>query len=345
MGRYGAFSQIISDRGKAFINSIVDELMQHAGIEQLKTLPYSKEENSIVERSNKEVMRHLRNIIFDWRVADKWSTYLPIVQRVINSTKHTSTGVTPAEILFGNSIKLDRGIFYDTSNVYEKEDIQPTKKKMSKWMADAIKAQAKVIALAQKHLQDRDAFHMASHSSTTRSEFLIHSYVLAEHRHNSLRRGPSSKLLPFLKGPMRIINAVDNNYTLQDIVTLRNKDYHITKLRPFIFDAATQNPLDYAIRDDNETYVVEKISQLRGKPTGPKKSIYLKVHWIGVKDTSWEQWSRMRNSIALQNFLKHHKNKNYRELCPANIILGQANDISDSDNNSDSDMSENEEEE
>ena len=40
-------------------------------MEHIQNVPYSKEENAIVERSNKEIMRHLRNIIFDDRVAKK----------------------------------------------------------------------------------------------------------------------------------------------------------------------------------------------------------------------------------------------------------------------------------
>ena len=331
MGRYGAFSQLLSDRGSAFVNAVIKELLTYSGTEHLTSTPYSKEENSIVERSNKEIMRHLRNIIFDWRVSKKWSTYLPIVQRVINSTKHASTGVTPAEIVFGNSIDLDRGIFYDPSIGTTHQGAVPIQQKMSTWMAGAIKAQAQVIALAQKHLAEKDAHHMATHSTTRRSEFLINSYVLVEHRHNSLRRGPSSKLLPFLKGPMRITNAILNKYTLQDIVTLRSKDYHISKIRPFVFDPATQNPLDYAIRDNNETYVVDKITALKGKVNGPKKNITLKVYWVGEQDPSWEPWRRFRTSIALQNFLRNHKKQSYRDLCPQNVVLGEENDVSDSE--------------
>jgi hypothetical protein len=37
------------------------------GIEQELITPYSHEENGIVERMNKEVMRHLRDILFDKR--------------------------------------------------------------------------------------------------------------------------------------------------------------------------------------------------------------------------------------------------------------------------------------
>ena len=43
----------------------------------------SKEENGINERANKEVIRHLKNIVFEKRVANKWSKYLPLVQRNI----------------------------------------------------------------------------------------------------------------------------------------------------------------------------------------------------------------------------------------------------------------------
>ena len=34
---------------------------------------YSSEENGIVERANQDVLRHLRSLLFDSRVHDKWS--------------------------------------------------------------------------------------------------------------------------------------------------------------------------------------------------------------------------------------------------------------------------------
>jgi hypothetical protein len=64
--------------------------------------------NGIVERRNKEIMRHLRNIIFDKRIASKWSKYCPIVKRILNTSKNSATGLTLAEIVFPNGIQLDR---------------------------------------------------------------------------------------------------------------------------------------------------------------------------------------------------------------------------------------------
>ena len=63
VGRYGVPSRIRSDRGTQFVNGVILELAKLFGSEHELTIAYSKEENGIVERANKEVMRHLREII------------------------------------------------------------------------------------------------------------------------------------------------------------------------------------------------------------------------------------------------------------------------------------------
>jgi len=80
--------------------------------EQEFATAYSKEENAIVERANKEVMRHLRAIILNQRVLKKWSSdQLPLVMRILNSKEKNDTGVFPAELLFGNTVDLGRELF------------------------------------------------------------------------------------------------------------------------------------------------------------------------------------------------------------------------------------------
>ena len=56
----------------------------------------ASEENGLVERANQELMRHLRAMLFDARVHDKWSyDQLPMVQRIMNTA---FTGVTPPQL-------------------------------------------------------------------------------------------------------------------------------------------------------------------------------------------------------------------------------------------------------
>ena len=55
------------------------------GIEFKSTMAYSKEENAIVERANKEVLRHLKAMIYDTSIKEQWCDILPLVQRIMNA--------------------------------------------------------------------------------------------------------------------------------------------------------------------------------------------------------------------------------------------------------------------
>ena len=74
------------------------------------TTAYSHQENALVGRANKEVLRHLRAIIFNQKVITRWSLALPLLQSIINAELNSNTGCAPAQSIFGNSIDLDRGI-------------------------------------------------------------------------------------------------------------------------------------------------------------------------------------------------------------------------------------------
>jgi len=96
IGRYCAPPQILFDDGTQFCNSVIAELCRMVGSEQTFTMTASKQENGIVERSIKEIRRHLRNIVFATNFIDNWSTYLPLVQRILNADTKESIGVPPA---------------------------------------------------------------------------------------------------------------------------------------------------------------------------------------------------------------------------------------------------------
>jgi hypothetical protein len=93
-GRFGQAQELQSDNGTQFVNEIIRELCLIMGSEQKRTLAYSSEENGIVERANKEVLRHLRALVYDSKVVDKWNIYLPFVQRILNSAVSQNTGAS-----------------------------------------------------------------------------------------------------------------------------------------------------------------------------------------------------------------------------------------------------------
>ena len=93
---------IRSDRGSHFLDL--------CGTPHNLTLSYSKQENAIVERVNKEVNKHLRGLVFDKETLERYAKSIPFVQRIINSSVNRRTKVAPAHLLFGNELDLNRGI-------------------------------------------------------------------------------------------------------------------------------------------------------------------------------------------------------------------------------------------
>jgi hypothetical protein len=117
IGRFGSPEVIHTDQGPTFHNELVQELLCLCAIEHSFATAYSSEENGIVKRANREVVRHLRALLFDSRVHDKWSfEQLPLVQRIMNTVEKTSTGVTPADLIL--SIVITEDDYYNKSEEF-----------------------------------------------------------------------------------------------------------------------------------------------------------------------------------------------------------------------------------
>ncbi len=106
--RFGQPSQILTDNGTQFDNQVVKELCDLCDVQQVTVLAYSKEENSIVERMNKEVMRHLRALVYELNTTklSKFQEMIHSVRRIINGNRTEPNHVSPAQLLFGNAINL-----------------------------------------------------------------------------------------------------------------------------------------------------------------------------------------------------------------------------------------------
>ena len=126
----------------------------------------------IAERANQEVLRHLRALLFDSRVLDKWSfEQLPLVQRIMNTVEKTSTGVTPAELILSHSIRLSSHIMTPLSSV----DSSDTS--LSDRMDEWISRQHTLLVVAQENQLKSDQ-HQLVENDPDITDYPINSYVL-----------------------------------------------------------------------------------------------------------------------------------------------------------------------
>ena len=296
--------KILTDGGPEFANEILSELTQALGSEHLLTTPYSKEENAIVERTNKEVLRFLQNITFDKFVQDKWPDYLPLIQRIINATVHESIGVTPASLLFGNQIQLDRNIIIPFDH-----NTNPNRK-LSDYVRDMMQAQTTLIRLAQTYQDKKDFKHLTS-KAVTPTEFLIGTYVLAQYPRTRMGRKPPTKLHAPWRGPLRVVNNIGSKYTLQNLVTGKLEDLHVSSLKEFLYDPNLLDPKEVAFQDQGARLIEEVLAH-----EDEGLHFVFKCDLPPEEKVKWEFYNSIANNVVLHDYLRKNKMKT---LIPTNL--------------------------
>ena len=87
-GTFGIPNIIKHNHNPLLIEVIFQENIHILGSTSHRTMSNSKNENAIVERSNKEILQILRNFISGRRVIKSNSKYIPLVQRILNALLH-----------------------------------------------------------------------------------------------------------------------------------------------------------------------------------------------------------------------------------------------------------------
>jgi hypothetical protein len=100
----------------------------------------------------------------------------------------------------------------------------------------------------------------------------------------------------------------------------------VKRLVPFNFDPEVQDPMKFALKDETDMFEIEKITHIRGNPSGLKKNLQFKVHWKNQSQATMEPWRVVRNTVALNNFLRNHRKEEVRQLLPNNVEMEQDSD-------------------
>jgi Integrase zinc binding domain len=302
-GTFGAASQLTSDGGTQVNNALINEILSLVGAKHKVTTAYSHEENGIVERANKEIGRHLRGFLFEQTVGDTWRTYLPFVQRICNTEVVESIGVSPASILFGSAVQLDRGVFMP-NQIYEAHEHG----NLAEYTNSLIAAQKATIEYASTRQLQKDRAHISSATAaiTEVTSFKVGDYVLCDYPSGGFtkRALPPNKLMTNLMGPLIVVSNSGSTYSLLNPATGREVISHVTRIRPFLHDPLRTNPTAVCAKDTDQ-WLVDRVIRHRGynpqskviydwtgKGTSKKVSeLQLEVRWIGSTEVTWENWT------------------------------------------------------
>ena len=319
-GRYGIPNETLSDNGPEYVNHIISELTTYFQTNHVTIHPHSHEENTIIERAIQEVQRHLRNIVFDIRVKNEWSLYLPLIQRIMNATKHSALGCAPAEIIYGRALELDQNLLPLLQSRLRHINDTPLKS----YLSQAMKMQDCIIQIALKNQIDTDMIHLNRKQLSLKQpyDFKIGQYVIYNEPNAFTKTDArSDKLTPHYKGPFQITDVNSQRINVRNLLTQKVRSFHPAHLHPFIIDTNQVNPLDIA-KQANQEYVVDKILKINGHQNDQgryyKRGLEFQVRWEGYDESedSWEPYKELRYNTT---FIKYCQQNGLRYLIPHDV--------------------------
>jgi transposase InsO family protein len=327
-GRYGAPRCIRSDQGPHFTADVVKHFVKATGAVQKFVTPYHHESNGLVERTNLEVMRHLRSLVFDKDILKTWDISVPLVQRIINSTVHSATGYSPAQLLYGDYADLNR-ILLDRA-----PSVMPTGFTSEDYLHALVAAQRNLARAARSFQEQTELARQLRNKHPTESDkYLPGDLVLCN------RTGRFASKLSMTPGPYIVRAEVKPDvYALEHPASGRVlKEVASSMMSEFLFDRTAypdelaQGTLAEGIArlDEKELFVVDTIvahryahrnkqNELVDKPASfalkpmseRLRYSWFKVHWLNYdsSEDTWEPYRNLKDNLVLKAWLAAHPN-------------------------------------
>ncbi len=107
---------------------------------------------------------------------------------------------------------------------------------------------------------------------------------------------------------MRVVHFTKSQYTLQDLVTDKLKNFHVTQLKAFVYDEMDTDPANIARSEQNE-FLVESILAHRHDGSKKRTNYEFQVKWAGYGETNntWEPWEFVRDNQKLIEYLYNNQ--------------------------------------
>ena len=300
--RYSFPEEIQTDNGPQYNATLVDELLNLFNIKHRFTLPYRPQANGIVERSNAEIIRHLKGILFDKRAEGKWSENLPLVQRIMMTSYHSAIGTYPMRILFGDAVSTTKGLLSEWDDLTKEGQSQA----YSAYI-ESLNDNLRTIITVSQEWQAKNIAKRLIKSPDEPTTFKVGDFVLLKHP-----SGPPSKLKLFWKGPYKVDKVVNQTYHLLDLLSGKETLAFVDRLKLYYEDPNYSSAEVAAM--DTDSYIVEAIVGHRGDHR-KASTLKFKVKWLGYEyandDTDWIPWSEARKNILIKDYLKDHPKLRY----------------------------------
>jgi hypothetical protein len=333
IGDFGVPLTIRSDGGKEFISDVLAGIEHILGVKHHRIMAYHHEGNSLAEKANRSVLENLRNLIFDKRFIingeHQWSDLLPLVQRIMNASFNSSIGCSPASLVFGNNIELDRCLITPQPIRLQDVDVNDYISVLTYNQSVLLDASARILhETHQKNLSKWNREHpkdseLRTVLRTMAADHELPVWVLARVRDDA----PLEKWKPRWAGPFRLLDfkeASDSVLRLYDTTTNKVVEAHINDVA--LWDARFESSVEGLQRIaefDNWSYPMDAILGIALQPESDddepvslpldqpravanRHKYLFSVKWQGYAEPSWEPYTSLKHTNLFELFKNSH---------------------------------------
>jgi hypothetical protein len=286
---YGLFDGLASDPGSAFMSEVMQHLLKWIGMKHRVSLVDVHTSNG-VEPTNREILRHLKALIYEERLLTQWSkpSVLPLIKFIINSHVSSQTGYPPYQLRFG-----DRDMLYlklpEDGTLPQKAGIflQELNENLATLRAASFKYQQQLL---------EDALS-AGPPIEEQNLYQPGDFVLLDDALSDIR---SDKLLPRYKGPYEVVSHSKNDVLCRNLIHGNLNTLPVNRLRLFY---GSLEEAKKAAQLDSDQYEVNKIVAYRGDPD-QRTTMEFEVHFADG-EIQWVTWSQdLFQSIPYEDFCR-----------------------------------------
>ena len=288
--RYGVPETLHSDQGTQFTALVINHLCAMLRITQTFGPPYRPQAQGSIERSNAETARHLRALLVGVMDMVDWSDQLPLVQRTYNSLANRSTGVAPAQLLYGGAIDLNRMLL--TAPAPPQADVTT----YHQYLQNLLAGQEAMVASARAHQQKVVDARLAK-APPNPTFFEVGTMVLVLPKGQDMPKHDVRWL-----GPYVVVNHIHESYLCQDLNT--HKVHQFTADRMQVYREDIQVPAPKVALWGHREYEVENILSHALGATAAKSTF--KVRWAGFgpEDDSVLQYKFVKNLACFRRYMR-----------------------------------------
>jgi len=270
ISRFGVPRRLLTDQGSEFESQLFQELCRRMEIEKIRTTPYKPSTNGCVERFHKTLNAMLGKVVQNNQ--RDWDDRLQSVMAAYRAAKHSSTGFSPNQLVFGREnrapIDLVLGEVTEDKQHYDSYD---------EYVLHFQNRLRESYALAREHLEAAAERRKNEYDIKVKSsKFSAGQWVWYYYPRRYVKRSP--KWSKNYDGPFLIVEVISpSDYVIQKTKRSRPQVVHGDKLKLCYSETPASWLSTAEVREDAATEIDDQRTENVGEQQDQRSTIPKRV--------------------------------------------------------------------